>query len=910
MSAFTPQAKLPPEQQAIRAKCFHPTGNFIEFNKEEVDQSIPARFDKIVRELPDHLAVKTNNDALTYQELNKAANRLAHAILEKLNSRSEPVILLCNHGLASITSCLAILKAGKILIAVDPTSPVERIAQVFENSQAAALLTDNANRSSAMASTKTAHQVINVDDIKNDFSDEDIRMKLSPETPAEIRYSSGSTGQPNGTVWSHRRLLHSARLAINAIRLCHQDRLLVLDNLSFGSRLTVRGLVAGATLCPFDIRKEALSNLAAFIRQQEITYYDLVPSTFRSFVSVLDEKQTFPSIRLIHLSGEPLAERDVLSYRKHFSDHCILVNRLSCAEAGNLCQYFIDKKTEISTPIVPVGYPVEGKEILLLDENGRQVGSDEVGEIAVRSSYLSSEYWRQPDLTRSKFRDDPSGGDRRLYLTGDLGRKLADGRFVHLGRKDLEVKIRGCKVAIAEVEMVLRECSLVKDAAVKGWDNESAEKYLAAYVVPQKETERKASELYEFLRSRLPDYMIPSRLVFLDALPLTASGKIDRPALAEPSKSRPELRERFMAPRTATEEILAGIWASLLGVDGIGIRDSFFDLGGHSLLAVRLFAEVEKAFKKRPPSSGFFQEPTIEHLATLISQENPTTTPTSLVAIQPRGAKLPFFCVHELFGDVFCYANLATHLGDDQPFYALEAPGLDGREEPFTSIMAMATHYIEAIRTVQPQGPYALGGLCFGGVVAFEMAQQLRLKGEAVSLVALLDSGINSGKGRVKWRSFLRNLPRDLPSWLIGSLQLNRAQWATLIRQKIRMNRASLRYAFGSSRDGSHQDGVPVRIQELGDFFQFSEQHRKVARAQYWALKEYTPRMYPGRLTLFRARMQPFFSSHAPDKGWGRLAAGGLDIRIVPGNHLGMLQEPHVKTLAENLKACLEKARS
>jgi len=167
MSAFTPQAKLPPEQQAIRAKCFHPTGNFIEFNKEEVDQSIPARFDKIVAELPDHLAIKTQNEALTYQELTKAANRLAHAILEKLNSRSEPVILLCNHGLASITSCLAILKAGKILIAMDPTSPVERIAQVFENSQAAALLTDNANRSSAMASTKTAHQVINVASISS-----------------------------------------------------------------------------------------------------------------------------------------------------------------------------------------------------------------------------------------------------------------------------------------------------------------------------------------------------------------------------------------------------------------------------------------------------------------------------------------------------------------------------------------------------------------------------------------------------------------------------------------------------------------------------------------------------------------------------------------------------------------------
>jgi aspartate racemase len=319
-----------------------------------------------------------------------------------------------------------------------------------------------------------------------------------------------------------------------------------------------------------------------------------------------------------------------------------------------------------------------------------------------------------------------------------------------------------------------------------------------------------------------------------------------------------------------------------------------------------LFAEIEKQFNKRLPLSSLFENPTIEHLASLIDKRSPSTSVSSLVGIQPHGSRLPFFCVHEFFGDVLCYVNLARHLGRDQPLYALQARGLDGTEEPLADIGKMAAHYIEEIRAVQPHGPYALGGLCFGGVVAFEMAQQLRLKGEAVCLLALLDSAARTERGKAAWCwNFLRNLPGKIPSWVIGSLQLNRGQWGTLIRQKIRTTGASVRHALRPSGNGSHQDDIPVGVQELGDFFHFSEQHRKVALVQYRALMQYTPRVYPGRVTLFRARMQPFFSSNAADMGWRKLAAGGLDIKIVPGNHLGMLQEPHVKVLAEQLRVSL-----
>jgi thioesterase domain-containing protein/acyl carrier protein len=386
----------------------------------------------------------------------------------------------------------------------------------------------------------------------------------------------------------------------------------------------------------------------------------------------------------------------------------------------------------------------------------------------------------------------------------------------------------------------------------------------------------------------------------LDVLPLTANGKVNRKRFPPPDQNRPELEASYAAPRTSTEERLAEIWSKLLGLNQVGIRDNFFDLGGHSLLAVRLFAEIEKAFKKRPPLSSLFEDGTIEHLAKLVDQKIPFGKQSCLVPIQPHGNKVPFFCVHEFFGDVLCYLNLAHHLGPDQPFYAIEAQGLDGVEEPFTDIKTMAAYYIQQIRAVQPRGPYSLGGLCFGGIVAFEMAQQLTANGESVSMVALLDSGVRGGSDTVtRWRRHFEAVAKGLPSWLAGALELKGSQWKDLIKLKRSMFKAKL----GSHNGNSHASKL---INEMANLFGFSEQHRKVAHAQHLAMRNYTPKVYPGQLTLFRARMQPLFSSHRPDKGWDRLAAGGLEIRVVPGNHLGMLQEPHVRVLAEQLKASLD----
>ena len=391
MSASSkPFAHFPPEQEAIRAKCFHPTGTFVEFKKEEIEQSIPERFAKIVTQRPDRIAINSKTQVLTFDALNQAANHVAWTIYERFGEQSEPIVLLCEHGAAAIASCLGILKSGKIFLAVDPSYPLDRIANIFEDSKARLILTDSKHLLLAKQLTIAADSLINVDILTGDMSQDNLCLPISPDYPAQIVYTSGSSGQPKGLLRNHRRLLHSTMILINGGRICPDERILALYNLGFAAGIgeILKGLLSGATVFPFDIKKEGLSGLAEYILQHGITYFASSPSTFRYFINELSEKQIFPSLRLIELTGEPLSSREVNAYKRHFPDQCLLVNRLGNSETGTLCRYFIDKQTQITTGIVPVGYTVDDKEVLLIDDAGKEVGVNQVGEIVVRCHYF------------------------------------------------------------------------------------------------------------------------------------------------------------------------------------------------------------------------------------------------------------------------------------------------------------------------------------------------------------------------------------------------------------------------------------------------------------------------------------------------------------------------------------------
>jgi acyl-coenzyme A synthetase/AMP-(fatty) acid ligase/acyl carrier protein len=339
-------------------------------------------------------------------------------------------------------------------------------------------------------------------------------------------------------------------------------------------------------------------------------------------VATIKEGQWFPKLRLIALGSEPLLVRDVVLYKQHFSPNCILVNRLGSTEALNFCFYFIDQQTEFSSHTVPAGYPVNDKEVLLIDEAGAPVGPGSIGEMTVRSPYLSPGYWHKPELTEKVFLADLEGGENRIYLTGDLGLIRPDGCLEYFGRKDFQIKIRGHRVELSEIEAALLNMDDLKEAAVMAVKDEAGELRLVAYIVPEQGGLVSAHRLYLFLKERLPNYMAPAAFVLLDSLPVNANGKLDRRALSAYDHQLQPLvaANAFVAPTTSTEERLAAIWATLLKLDRVGIQDDFFALGGHSLLGTQLMSRLKDAFGVDLPLASLFEAPTIAELGQLIEQ--------------------------------------------------------------------------------------------------------------------------------------------------------------------------------------------------------------------------------------------------------------------------------------------------
>jgi thioesterase domain-containing protein/acyl carrier protein len=525
---------------------------------------------------------------------------------------------------------------------------------------------------------------------------------------------------------------------------------------------------------------------------------------------------------------------------------------------------------------------------------------------------LARGYHGRSDLTAERFIVDPfqatdQAPEPRLYKTGDLGRYWPDGNIEYFGRIDQQVKVRGFRVELGEIEATLKQHPAVQQAVVTAHEVAAHDRRLAAYVVLKEPAAGNlpALDLRAHLANKLPDFMLPAHYITLPALPLTPSGKIDRRALPAPEAEPRALAADYVAPRDTAEQQLVAIWEEVLHVKPVGVRSNFFELGGHSLLAIELFAQIEKIFGKRPPLTTLFQSPTVEQLAQALRAEGWSGQSSPLVAIQLSGHKPPFFCVHGFGGGVLDYGELARLLGPDQPFYGLQARGHDGLRGAHTRIDDMAVDYIQAIRTLQPHGPYYLGGYCYGGVVAFEMARQLQAAGERVALV-----GVFEGYAPVHFNSRrLRELPRALakfvsnvPYWLRDYAQLGRQQVVARAGMKLRRLLRALLRAPGQAREVRLEDVLP-------NMSRIPLQHQTMMREHLSALRRYRPGPYHGRVTLFRVRAMSLFRAADPDMGWGKLAEDGVDARMISGGHNTILEQPYVQSLAEQLTLCLEAAQ-
>ena len=478
-----------------------------------------------------------------------------------------------------------------------------------------------------------------------------------------------------------------------------------------------------------------------------------------------------------------------------------------------------------------------------------------------------------------------------MYKSGDRARYLCDGNIEFLGRIDDQVKLRGFRIEPAEIEGVLRQHPAVLSAVVMVREDAPAEKRLVAYVAvgPSSVT---TTDLRNFLRDKVPEYMVPAFYVMLDALPLMANGKIDRRALPAPERTR-GAEKTFVAPRDDLELELTEIWQQVLSVEAVGVTDNFFELGGHSLLAVRLSALVESRLGKKLPLAALFQGPTIEQLARVLRQDAKPSIPSALVPIQPAGAKRPLFLVHPAGGLVFPYVQLAKCLGPDQPCYGLQARGLEGREAPHTRIEDMAASYIEALQTVQTDGPYLLGGWSMGGVVAFEIAQQLHAQGKKVALLALLDARVPSPDDEYSEDNFETTLLADairyfgLPVDPSAVSQYPKDQFLTHVLDEAK--KAGL---------------VPSELEAS-----MANRFVQALKTDFRATRNYVMHPYPGRVTLLKAREELSGQSLDLTLGWDRWTAGGVEVHVVPGNHANMVYQPNVEALAETLSACIDKAQ-
>ena len=830
-----------------------------------------------VERAPNAPAVLCGSQVLTYGELNARANQLSR-FLVGLGVRPEARVgIALRSSLSLPVALLGVLKAGGACLPLDPNYPKHRLDLMLEDAQPAVVLTE---QSVAPAFSAHVAQRLCLDtDGAQIFRGEssNVGSPVGPDSVAYVIYTSGSTGRPRGVLLLHRGLANHNRAAIQLYDLQTSDRILQFSSISFDIAIEeiFPAFICGAAVV---MKTESFSlqgrEFLQWIRERQVTVLDLPTAYWHELVhqmetsagSVLPEK-----LRLVILGGEKASTKTYRAWQKLAGERIRLINTYGPTEASVIVSAFEPARCpEVSLgDCLPLGRSVANAQLHVLDQDLKPVPLGSSGELHIGGVPVARGYLNQPELTRQKFIADSFDAqpNARLYKTGDMVRCLPDGNFEFLGRIDYQVKIRGFRVEPGEVEAVLHQHPGIRESVVVSREDSNGEKSLVAYVIWRSDDGRVSSgQLRTFLAKQLPEYMVPSAFVMLDRLPLSPNGKVDRRALPKPeTESIPQIPS--VSPSDPLEKQLVAIWESVLGKKPIGICDDFFEIGGHSLLAARVMHRLGQSLGRTLPLALLFEAPTIERLAAELRQEKWSQCWSSLVPIQPNGSKPRFFCVHGVGGNVLGFQQLGRLMGPDHPFYGLQAQGLDGSRPCFPSIEEMATHYIREIRALQPEGPYCVGGFSFGGLVAYEMAQQLRAEGQWVPLLALFDT--YPGKLKPVTASIIK-------LWQISSLTYAVRTFTRSIQRRVNMLL------------------VPRVL-------------KRVFQCNMRAASQYKLRPYSGKVVLFRAG-ENLRGEDDPHGAWQEFILGGLEIEEIPGDHGGILVQPQVLKLAERLQASVDKS--
>ena len=854
-------------------------------HKFDITGCLHRMIEEQVERTPDACAIIFKNRHFTYGELNRNANQLAHALIQMGVGPEMQVAIVAERSPSLLFAMLAVLKSGAAFVVLDAKSPHERLAGLLEQARPAVLITE-----SAMADRLAAKscRVIKIDESATweTYSSDNPQSSALGENLAYMSFTSGSTGRPKGVLIEHRALVNHATAVAQRFALTASDRVLQFAAVNFDvayEEIFPTWLTGAAVvLWPVTVGVAPVRNFIEFVETQRISVLNLPAPYWHEWVTELDAVGIPQCVRLVITGSDKVLRDRFLRWREHASARVRFCVAYGVTEATITTTLFEPPANFRNTSeCMPIGKPLANCSAYVLDDQLQPVAAGETGELCLGGVGLARGYLDLPQMTAERFIADPFSppNGNRLYRTGDRARSLADGNLEFLGRADDQLKIRGFRVEIGEIENTLRQSPALSAVVVIARE-EAGEKKLVAYVVPTQTTAGLEDKLWLFLHERLPEYMIPAAFVELRALPLTANGKIDRRRLPAPRFTRAHLENQYVAPRSDIEKFLVRMWQRTLDIKPIGVTDNFFDLGGHSLQMVRIIAAMEKKFGLVVPMTTIYHTRTVEELARHIEARQSSPGNHALVSsYSTDGNQAPIFC----HGGSL---ELARQLSVDRPLYWLFPHGTDGRPLPST-IEEMAQDYLSEVRRIQPHGPYNFLGYSVGGLVLFDLAHRLMELGEPVGMLAMVDTWLPQVVDQTSPRSDDSGMRALLAKFSANPLTLS--QLVNKIQLSRRVQRRLLRIARNAKLTLCNvvlNNGY--RLPPFARNFYFDETIEPI-------VARYVLPHYRGPLVVFRR----------PDNGteaqWRGLGSGPIQIHDAWVDHNQFLEEPFVTILAQKV---------
>ena len=829
---------------------------------------------------PDACAVVIDDKFVSYSELNLHSNQLAWKLIELNIGVEEPVGICAERSIEAIIAILAVLKVGGSCLPLDPDYPKDRLAFMLKDGGVRFVLL---HERFGGRMPETAARTLGLDTLlKAPGSTQNPQIAVLPDNLAYIIYTSGTTGKPKGVEVPHRGIVRLL-MGVDYVKLDETTALLQLSSLTFdGSIFDIWGaLLHGGRSVLYPGRIPSIGLLRDLLRKHKVTTAFLTTSVFNAIVD--EDPVALASLEQILVGGEKLS----VSHIRRAWDHLPsvqIINAYGPTEATVFaCSYRIAEKPQPSETSIPIGIPISNTRAYILDENMTPVSVGVAGELHLGGPGIARGYHNRPDLTAERFVPDPFGRDSCLYKTGDLARWRSDGNIDFLGRIDTQVKLRGFRIELSEIEEMARGHKDVLDAVVVVSTRPNQEQFLSLFVVRKPDQQLSPDDVLRFLTGVLPEFMVPACCSVLDQWPLTSSGKIDRLALSTLDNHRSRAMQPGIA-RTALEKKLVQIWEDLLDVRPVGIHENFMNIGGDSLLAVRLFAKIEHTLGTRLPEVALWEAPTIEKLAALISEKGSIQKLAYATPIQPCGEKTPFFCV----GAGRLLWPLATALGPTQPFFSIGIePAACYVLRPPYRLEELASYLVSAILEKYPRGPYYLGGFCYDGLYAYEVARQLIQQGYEIGLLALFETTNPSPSTNARVR-FELGCKR-----MLIRLQYRAHQ---LYDVKFRDLAIDLRMFFQRQWWGTLPFLYSLKIASASN---------TLTPILYIAGSTYKPQPISCPTVLFRGNEWQIASAGDPYLGWRDLLKGKCKTFEVPGNHRGIFSEFNVTELAQKLQFAL-----